>query len=358
MTFLPLKDEFFNDIHEFIEYLEGLQIEFSIPSNLQIVATLSNFPSIDEFNDSLVKRGFVIEKDFGKLLYISKLAHEKKIFYYAFFDDRNNVPLFLTIARKTDDIPDTLLDYVKKSKDISNLWIAPKAMKEIKDDLIERYPDLLITYFSAKRSPFTDIPAEYRPEVERGIQYRGDDGKATLNEMEFYYGVLPKILELKLPNGVAFRIDNKGIITLKQGDFANIFKIIENMIKKLIIIRDKIGVSGYNIHRVGVNKQFKNIVQTPWSISMPSGMGYDDVNFFRKAIESEDWEFSILDHVLLNGSVFFSARMIDNNNSAIFDITTTGSKIDIYPVEKADIGTSLKFYEFIVENMDPHALVR
>ena len=68
MTFLPLKDEFFNDIHEFIEYLEGQQIEFSIPSNLQIVATLSSFPTIDAFIDSLAKRGFVIEKDFGKLL--------------------------------------------------------------------------------------------------------------------------------------------------------------------------------------------------------------------------------------------------------------------------------------------------
>lgn len=358
MTFLPLKNEYFNDIGDFIGYLEGLQNDYQIPSNLQIVATLSNFNSLTEFIDSLVKRDFVIENDFGKLLYISKKLRDEKIYYYTFFDDRNNVPLFLTVARKTDDIPETLLDYVKKSKDLSNLWIAPKAMNEIKDELVDKYPDLLITYFSAKRSPFTDIPAEFRPDVERGIQYRGDDGKSTLDEMQYYYGVLPKILEIKLPNGVAFRIDNKGIITLKHGDFSEIFGIIENLIKKLITIKNKIKGSSYSIRKVGINKQFKNYIQTPWSITLPSKMEYDDVSYFCKAIQSEDWEFTLIDDILMNGSMFFSARFIDNNNSSVFDITTTGSKIDVYPVDKADIGTSMKFYQFIIENIDPLAEVR
>lgn len=352
MTFLDIEDKDFKDIQEFIYFLET---EGKIPSNLQVVATISNFSTIDLFINSLIKYGFSIEKEFGKLLLISKMLHDNKIFYYVFFDDRNNVPLFLTIARKTEDIPETLLNYVDRSKDISNLWITPKVMKELKDGLITEYEDLMITYFSAKRGTNTYIPAEYRPEVDRNIQYWGGDGKLTLDEMEFYYGVLPKIIEIKLPDGVWFRIDNKGIITLRQGDFSKIFEIIENVIDRLIRVRNAIGKSSYTIRKVGVNKQFANAVQTPWSVILPSGIGYEDIPSFCKAIQSEEWNFTLLEHVLLNGSMFFSARIIDNNNSSVFDITTIGTKIDIYPVEKADIGSCMRFYEFVVENIDPQA---
>lgn len=355
MTFLHIKDVDFSDIQDFISFLESEQNEYRIPGNLQIIATISNFKTIDLFVDSLIEYGFSIEKKFGKLLLISKVLHDQKISYYVFFDDRNNVPLFLTIARKTEDIPETLLNYVDRSKNISNLWITPKVMKELKDELITEYEDLMITYFSAKRSPNTDITAEYRPEVARSIQYRGDDGKLALEELEFYYGVLPKIIEIKLLEGVWFRIDNKGIITMKQGDFRKIFEIIENVVGRLLQIRNAIGESKYTIRRVGINKQFANAIQTPWSVILPSGIGYDDVPSFCEAIQSEEWGFTLLEHVLLKGSVFFSARIIDNNKSSVFDITTTGSKIDIYPVEKADIGSCLRFYEFIVENIDPQA---
>lgn len=352
---MHIEDRGFEDIQDFINFLELEHDDFRIPSNLQIVATISNFESFELFLNSLLNYGFLLEKEFGKLLLISKMLNEKKIFFYVFFDDRNNVPLFLTTARKTDDIPETLLDYIDHSRDISNLWITPKVMKELKDDLIDEYEDLMITYFSAKRSPNFEITAEYRPEVARSIQYRGDDGKLALDELEFYYGVLPKIIEIKLSEGVWFRIDNKGIITMKHGDFSKIFKIIESVVCRIIQLRDAIGESKYTIHRVGVNKQFANAIQTPWSMILPSGLKYDEIPAFCNSIQSEEWGFTLLDYVRLNGSLFFSARLIDNNKSSVFDITTTGNKIDIYPVEKADIGSCMKFYEFVVENIDPLA---
>ena len=137
MTFLSIGDSIFEDIQEFISFLEYDKKGSRLPSNLQIVATISTFETINEFIDNLVKFGFIIEKSYGKLLLISKSINNRKIYYYAFFDDRNNVPLFLTSARKTDDIPETLLDYIKRARDISNLWITPRIMRELKDRLIE-----------------------------------------------------------------------------------------------------------------------------------------------------------------------------------------------------------------------------
>lgn len=350
-------DRDFDDIQELIQYLECERGDDQINSNLHIVATLSMFQNIDQFVESLRNFHFSIDERAGKLLLLSKESQGKRIYIYTFFDDRNNVPLFITDAKKTNEIPDILFTYINRTKEISNLWIAPKVMKEIKDNLVREYPDMIITYFSAKRSPNTDIHSEFRPHVERGIQYRGNDGKHTLEEMEFYYGVLPKILEVQLPNGIAFRIDNKGIITLRHGHFAGIFKIIEEVISRLENVREAIGESGYSISKVGSRRQFSNAIQIPWSIDVPVEMHYDDVSRFCKAIRSEEWNFTVLEQVLLPGSMFFSARLIDEHTGSLLDISTTGKKIDVYPVEKIDIGTSMRFFEFVVENIDHMATV-
>jgi len=350
-------DRDFDDIQELIQYLECERGDDQINSNLHIVATLSMFQNIDQFVESLKNFHFSIDKRAGKLLLLSKESQGKRIYIYTFFDDRNNVPLFITDAKKTNEIPDILFTYINRTKEISNLWIAPKVMKEIKDNLVREYPDMIITYFSAKRSPNTDIHSEFRPHVERGIQYRGNDGKHTLEEMEFYYGVLPKILEVQLPNGIAFRIDNKGIITLRHGHFAGIFKIIEDVVSRLENVREAIGESGYSISKVGSRRQFSNAIQIPWSIDVPVEMHYDDVSRFCKAMRSEEWNFTVLEQVLLPGSMFFSARLIDEHTGSLLDISTTGKKIDVYPVEKIDIGTSMRFFEFVVENIDHMATV-
>jgi hypothetical protein len=350
-------DRDFDDIQDLIQYLECERGDDQISSNLHIVATLSTFQSIDQFIESLRNFRFSIVKRRGKLLLLSKESQDKQIYIYAFFDDRNNVPLFITDAKKTNEIPDTLFTYINRTKEISNLWIAPKVMKEIKDNLAREYQDMIITYFSARRSPNTDIHSEFRPHTERSIQYRGNDGKHTLEEMEFYYGVLPKILEIQLPNGIAFRIDNKGIITLRHGHFVGVFQIIEEIVSRLEKVREAIGESGYSISKVGSRRQFTNAIQIPWSIDMPVEMHSDDVPRFCKAICSKEWNFTVLEQVLVPGSMFFSARLIDEHTGSLLDISTTGRKIDVYPVEKIDIGTSMRFFEFVVENIDHMATV-
>ncbi len=357
---LPLlikDDRDFDDIQELIQHLECEQGDGPVSSNLHIIATLSTFQNIDQFIESLRSFHFSIDERAGKLLLISKESLDRRIHVYAFFDDRNNVPLFITDARKTNEIPDILLAYINRTKEISNLWIAPKEMKEIKDNLAREHPDMIITYFSARRAPDTNIRSEFRPHAERSIQYRGNDGKHTLEEMEFYYGVLPKILEIQLPDGIAFRIDNKGIITLRRGHFAGIFKIIEEVVSRHEKVREAIGESGYSISKVGVRRQFTNAIQTPWSIDMPVEMHHDDIPRFCRAICSKEWNFTVLEQVLLQGSMFFSARLIDEYTGSLLDISTTGKKIDVYPVGKTDIGASMRFFGFVVENIDYMATV-
>jgi hypothetical protein len=325
--------------------------------NANIVATISSFSSFDSFIEGLKISGFKIERIFGRLIVICQNDRDKKIRYLSFFDDQNNAPLFITTAKKTNQIPETLFRFIYSSFNISHLWIPPKIMKDIKDELIEKNPELIISYFSAIRNRNIDIPAEYRPQVNRSIQYYGLDGKETLNELEYYYGILPKILDIKLPSGVSFRIDNKGIITFKYGSFTKIFEIIENVIQRLEEVREAIGESSYSVNQAGISNQFRTIVQKPWRIHLKKKIGCDEYADIRNQFDSDEWNFTILEETVISKSFFLSARVIDGYSGSLFDITSNGDIIDYYPVKQVDIGSSLRFFEFVLENIDNTALV-
>lgn len=356
VTFLKIRDKTFSNISEFVDFLKEVQSDGKDLWNIQLVPTVSNHKSFKQFVNSITEYGFSIIEEAGKLLLVSKKHGTDTVYFYIFFDDQNQIPLFLTDAKKTDELPHILFDYLRKSKDLSNIWISPIEMKEIKDDLIKKHDNLIITYFSAKRSPNSRFSSHYRPNVQRSIIYRGIDGKQVLDEMEFYYGVLPKILEMKIPNGLSFKIDNKGIITIREGDIAGIFDIIERLVHHVSPIKDAIGTSRYSVTRVG-KKQFERIIQTPWALAFSNS--YSDVigpNICQD-IEQEEWDFTLLEHSEIASSSPFSARIIDNMSGSLFDISVHGQGIHVYPVEKPDIGSYMRFFEFVLESVDSMATV-
>jgi hypothetical protein len=356
VTFLKIGDKKFSDISEFVNFLKEVQSEGKDLWNIQLVPTVSNHRSFKQFVESITEYGFSIVEESGKLLLVSKQHGKDTVYFYIFFDDRNQIPLFLTDAKKTDELPDILFDYLRKSKDLSNIWISPIEMKEIKDDLIKQYDNLIITYFSAKRSPNARFSSHYRPNVERSIIYRGIDGKQVLDEMEFYYGVLPKILEMKIPNGLSFKIDNKGIITIREGDIASVFDIIERLVRHISPIKDAIGTSRYSITKVG-KKQFERIIQTPWSLAFSNSFNDVAIPNICQDIEQEEWDFTLLEHSEIAAASPFSARIIDNMSGSLFDISVHGRGIHVYPVEKPDIGSYMRFFEFVLESVDSMAMV-
>jgi len=345
----------FNNINDFISHLDYERINFNLPNIINIIPTVSTFNTIDDFVDSLEQANFDIENEFGKLFLISKISQNDKISYYAFFNETNHSPIFLTDAKKTEDIPNTLFNYINRNRGISNLWIPPQVMKQIKDDLSEEYEQMLITKFSAIRGINSEVPSKLRPSCDRNFQYHGNDGKETLTELEIWYGVLPKILEFRLPTGVAFKIDDKGIFTHRDGRFEDIFKIINDVVGLLLNLRDVIVKSDYQTYHFGKQNQFVRSLQKPWSIHMTYGLANDEIPKFRDLVQETD--FTVLNDIALSGSVFYNARLVDDYSGSLFDITTTGKKIDVFPVKQRDISSSMRFYQFVVSQIDNTAQV-
>lgn len=356
MSFITIQPNAkFNDLDSFISHLDYERIHFRLPNIINIIPTVSTFSTVDDFVDSITEASFEIEKEYGKLFLISKMSQNDKIEYYAFFNEANHSPFFLTDAKKTEDIPNTLFNYINRNYEISNLWIPPRVMKKIKDDLSTAYEELLVTKFSAIRGLDSEVPSKLRPSCDRNFQYHGNDGKETLKELEIWYGVLPKILELRLPTGLSFKIDDKGIFTHRDGRFEDIFEIINNVVGLLLHLRDEIVKSDYQKQHFGINNQFVRALQKPWSIHMTYGLDTDDIPKFCGLVEETD--FTILRDILLPGSIFYNARLVDDYSGSLFDITTTGKKIDIYPVKRRDISSSMRFYQFVVSQIDNTAKV-
>lgn len=344
------------DLKEFKKVFDDLNVKPQKSGNLQVIATVADGLSISQFKDSLVEFGFLVQKDCGSYIEITKEHKEQRIIPFSvFFDISNQIALFITDAKKTDEIPHLLFEYIHLSGVLSNLWISPMVMKEIKDDLTDRYNDLIITYFSAKRGPTTKTKAHYRPSIKRGIQYRGIDGKHTLDEMEFYYGILPRVLDFSIPNVGSFRLDNKGIITVKEGTVSGIFDILSHIIDRIRPLQDAISNSSYNL----IQNQKTEItyhLQKPWSLNLSQAVDADTIQQIIQEINEEEWEFTILNRTQDQNNKYLEARLIDNLSGSLFDIDARDCGINIYPVEKPNIGSSMRFFELIIESIDAMAV--
>jgi hypothetical protein len=344
------------DFDGFCHHFDGMRAAPQKSGSLQIIATVANGLDLSEFRGSLASFGFSIDYESGQFFQLSKTHKGNTIQFSVFFDEKRQIPIFITDAKKTDEIPSLLFEYLYLSADLSHLWIAPAVMKEIKDDLVSQYPELIITYFSAKRSNNTEIPAYRRANVERGIQYRGIDGKNALEEMEYYYGILPKILDFTIPNIGSFRIDNKGIITVKEGSISGIFNILNRIIVTVQPLQKAISNSTYSTREIG-KSQFVYNIQTPWSLYFSKPIDDDTIARFLHEVESEEWSFTILNQNSNIQDLNLHARLIDNLSGALLDIETSLEGISVYPVDKPSLGSCMRFFELILESVDSTATV-
>ncbi len=354
MAFLDLTGMEFRNRKEFEDYLEDRVDIGGIKGGLKLVCTLSDFEKEDKFISALSEMDFHVVRKHGVVFHLKR----GNIDFFVCRDQKYNLDIFLTDARKTHDLP-PLLNFISFTPRISHLWIQPVLMMNIMDELIDRYPETTIPFFTARRTISTEIQARYRPSIERTIQYNGIDGVDTLKEMKFYYGVLPKIIEFSLPIGVRFKLDSRGIITLKQGLFSDISPIIKRIVKQILGVRDAVKKSGFKIDSIPTRTKvkFRRFLQTPWTIEIG-----EQIEAFRMLELLKKNEDDYFNFILSNYSKqddnrpYLSARLVNEYRGTSIDIIYHGKKINVYPIDDVDIGISMDFFQFVTEYVDSTAV--
>lgn len=355
--FLNVGDAGFDSLDEVTSHIsENVDLE-ELSGDLSIIGSLSNFRTPEEFRESISSH-FNVELSAENIFLLN--ARYADVPYFVFLSDEGEeglFPIFFTSGRKTKDIPKTIDEYFKQELDIGRLWISKTEMEDLRQRISDSYDNILMPYFTATRSKHSETPARFRPRYDRTIQYYGDDGLATFEQMKYDYGVLPTNLKFQKANKFKFRVTTRGTFTIKNGGLDEVLSVIGDSINRLRDVKRAIDTSDFTTQP---NKyaRGRNLPQSrPWAVKLSNELDGDDIRRFRREELSEDWEFTLasLKEPDESDSSRFQATLIDERTPGKTVLRSWGPSLRIYPRKRTGVDQSIRIFEFINDQIDPEA---
>ncbi|WP_424015195.1 hypothetical protein ACOZ35_04135 [Halorubrum xinjiangense] len=352
LDFLDVGSESYEEFPDFVDYIKEDVELAEIEGKLSLIGSISEFESKEQLVSSL-NPTFEIIRDLGNLLLISGGPNNTP--FYVHINDF--CPVFLTTGTKTKDLPATIDTYFKREGSVSRLWVGKKQMDTIRRGIANKHPDVRIPYFTAHHSPTSEdtIGGITRPDFERTIQYYGEDGRRTFQEVKSKYGVFPTNVRFKKPNGFKFRITNDGVFTINSG-LSEPLTIIQSSIDRLREVKSKIKTSDFDqVSNEFVSEQNLEMSE-PWGIKLESGLERRDVDNFAANIQSRDWDFELSRLTSSFGDIpGFSAEIVDQNSYGRAGMRTKNDLIRVYPREHTTFSQFMRIYSFVSDHIDSNA---
>jgi hypothetical protein len=351
IDFLNVREEEFESLDEVTSYVSDSADLGNLDGDLSIISTVTDFEDLDALLESIGSQFDIIQRN-GQLVLLN--ARQLDVPYYLYWD--SDFPIWFTTGRKTEDLPKTIDTYLQSQPHIGRLWISKPEMDGLRQSLVQNYPGVLMTYFTATRSEHSEVDAQRRPGFKRTFQYYGKDALETFNEVKYEYGVLPTNLKFQKSNEFKFRVTTKGIFTIKRGGLDEVLSVIQNSIERLQGVKEAIDTS--NFSKID-NKFVENDTisrSRPWAVQLQSQPSPQDVDRFRNG-ELEDWDF-VLSEIRESfdaSTPHFMARLRDRRTLGETVLRSRGNTIRIYPREDTGIGQSVRLYEFISDQIDPES---
>lgn len=373
--FLNVDGEDFYSLEEVTAHIQETATLSDIDGDLSVIGSVCNFESTEDLIES-VESHFFVEERHGDLLLLN--AKKLDVPYYVYLSDE--FPIWFTTGRKTEDMPESIDDYLKSEPHIGRMWISKTQMENLRQRIVNRYPDVLMPYFTASRSKHSEISANRRPRFERTFQYYGKDGLETFNEIKYEYGVLPTNLKFQKSNEFKFRVTTRGVFTIKNGGLSEVLSVIEDSIERLKEVKEAIDTSGF----ARTTNEFasgQTIPESrPWAVQLTEEVTESDIDRIKE--EVDEWEFNIgeLDvsygeglpdsegipsgegalqmeqkELMKESSPSLKAELIDERSFGKTVLRTHENTIRVYPRERTGIDQSVRVFEFITDQIDPNA---
>ncbi|HLB69912.1 MAG: hypothetical protein OIN88_00925 [Candidatus Methanoperedens sp.] len=342
----------FSDGTEFREYLVRNYDASQVDHELTIIVGITKHPSNIEFFEALQSFGFSVKRTLGSVYHMEYNLEEGALECYVTHDNETGVVVFYTNFRKTEEIP-KIRDFLKFDKNTYYLFFKPLLMKQISEKLMENYQDLEIHEFTARRSPRSRFEARIRPEYRRTISYWGDDGRETLQELEYQYGVLPRKFVVNIPGIIKFKIDEEGLFTFFHGDLRILFEILGKAVNESRKTMEAYNGSSFRVLPIKTaHRLFKIPSSTPVSIHLRNPIAFHEMDELKELLEAE--QYSIVDFVAQEGSLFLSTDVVSKSGYQ-FRIKASENHIKMFPIGDKNFAEFMQFYEFILQSVDPRA---
>jgi hypothetical protein len=324
-----------------------------------VLFTLSTLKKSESFHKALQSLGFKRKQERKQGLLSYQLPSKGNEVIKIGFDEEYNIGIFITKWRKSDEIPNKLEEPLRFHSDIAQLWIKPLILSDMLDKLKENFRGLKVTWFSGISDP-KYRRAIRRPEVKRTLQYSGDDGLETFDEMKREYGIMPKILEISIPNIGGYRIDYRGIVSVRKGSLKPIYNTILGAIEenqpwlhsfdksKIMSVQSKLSDYSLNIRKV-----------FPWKVKLGRSLFINELTSFEHRISYEEELFSTMNRYVRkdeDGSVStYYSLYTDETNYNSFGVEFSGGDncFSIYPHKYKSLPSMFNLINALHDNLEP-----
>ena len=342
----------FSDPPNFREYLIENYDPTKVDHDLTIIVGITKYEKNDFF-EALQSFGFTIVRNLGSVCHMKFDSDGGPLECYVTYDTDTGVVIFYTNYRKTreEEIP-KIREFLGSNPNTYYLFLKPLLMKEIAEELMERYENLDITEFTARRLPNSRFQSQIRPKYERTISYWGSDGKEALRELGYQYGVLPSRFVVNIPETIKFKVADEGLFTFAAGDLNILFEILEKAVNESRKTMAAYNGSSFKVLPVKTaRRSFKIPSSTPVSIQLQETIEFHDMKEFKNKLSKE---YTIVDFIAKEGSLFLSSDVISKSGFQ-FRIKADENHIKMFPDGVMIFSDFMKFYEFILQIVDHRA---
>lgn len=276
-----------------------------------------------------------------------------RVKYYAHLNPETQVLVCFTQA--TGAQMERTIDSISRFIGVYDLWISPVAFDEIKRTILLEYPYTKIPFFSADRHSSSGLSAKIRPEYKRTFQYHGDDGRETLEELRYYYGVLPRSIQFRIPGVTDFQINHRGTFNYYGGDLNRMFDHAERAVNLVLQVRRILEQSKLQVLDIETaRKHLKVPYVIPWRIDFKRELSVTDAEVLVEAIQKNG--FAVYNSVISQGSTFLDGTVYDEQKKSVFAMSSDSRRMVVAPRYRNSFDSFLRFYETITENFDPEAI--
>lgn len=348
-------------INNFKELLKKFKHDLQLDSSVHTlkIYCLNSELSKEEFSEFL-KSAYPTSNfndDFSHTK-ISSGPEMDEINFYCYKDPNSPILFVLSVfgKGKLDMVVDSLIRSLPKTY---YFWLPVSIFDTVKEEIIDHFSDkeIIIDYFSAVRSSHFKGDCVFRPSTNRRIEYSGEDGLETLREMRTNYGVFPKKISFQIDKKLKFSMDQRNTFIINYG-----LPFLDSILDVIHISLSKFA----EINRVLSEVRFDNLEGNggmdfdinPLSLRFGYAKSFNDMENFLDNIEkNEEGKYCVLNPLLVSGSLFFSATILDVSKKAIFSISGNEEVINILPHMNCGKEVISRFYEEIDLNLDNSTLI-
>lgn len=348
-------------LDSFVTYLkqnrEEVFEEYEAKKWLKVHTILHN---LDDWPSQL----FVEEevKDFGD---ISEVVLEREDFspstpmkerFYV-HEYRSGLLLFFSSAIR-EGYQKTVRRRIERTRGVTEAWIPPILFQQVWGRIIEEHGGYVYRFMS-RRGSLDDTPAQIRPQYKRRFNYTGADGTQVLKELQELYGVLPQSLYVQVRPDLKIQLKSQGFFSAQEitsEAFDILFGILEQVQEELLQTKEISQRLKYEVRPVLGRTDGPRVA----SVIAGQIQLYGD-ELTPAAVEgfiSDMAGFSFLDKSLVEGSLGFSATVVDELKGSVFNVSMSEDEIYLIPKHETTFESFLSFYRGVAEQLNDRASLR